>query len=121
MKGIYNYKVMWSSPYKIYKIPFIPKNFRNGLEVKVFIIGFILLLLFFIIDKIFSFSTYLGIMYYVLPFILTYYVNTKNYDGKSIFIYIYDILEYKYYKYKKTNILANDSTILYTDKKIKFI
>ncbi|MBF0714101.1 hypothetical protein HZY83_05370 [Gemella sp. GH3] len=120
MKDLYNYTKAWRSPHKLYNF----KNwikFRNGIKFLTIAIFILLCIIFYFINNIIHFTKYIGLTYWSLPIILTYYIATRNVDGKNSIIFLYDYIVWKYSVVYKNRVYSYDKEVLYIKKNNRFI
>lgn len=118
-KNLYNYTKTLKEPMKIRRI----KSFvisKKGITVTSIIIGILLFVLFFVINKIIPFANVLGVIYYVIPLLLTYLIVNINPDGKNILLYLYDYFIWKISISSKKRVFSYDEQVLYRQKNIRF-
>ena len=118
-KNLYNYTKALKEPMKIRRI----KSFvisKKGIPVTSIIIGVLLFVLFFVINKIIPFTNVLGVIYYALPLLLTYLIVNINPDGKNILLYLYDYFIWKINISVKNRVFSSDEEVLYRQKNIRF-
>lgn len=118
-KNLYNYTKPLKEPMKIRRI----KSFvisKKGIPVTSIIIGLLLFVLFFVINKIIPFTNVLGVIYYSIPLLLTYLIVNINPDGKNILLYLYDYFIWKINISSKKRVFSYDEEVLYRQKNIRF-
>lgn len=118
-KNLYNYTKPLKEPMKIRRI----KSFvisKKGIPVTSIIIGLLLFVLFFVINKIIPFTNVLGVIYYSIPLLLTYLIVNINPDGKNILLYLYDYFVWKINISSKKRVFSYDEEVLYRQKNIRF-
>lgn len=120
MKEIYNYTKVWKSPYKFYHFKTLEIRVRNGIKLSTVVLTTIIYIIFYMLNNKLNLTNYLGIIYWLIPLGIIFYITKINVDDKNFIIFIYDYIVWYYFAKIKKVTYAYDKKVLYKKENIKF-